>query len=223
MTIPNPYFSNVPCIGDLEIDYIIVENECPIVFICKDRNNDLYFCNCVTMQNVQKWAITKISKETIMNYFKNEISNYEIFKNSSHKIYIVTWNFGYKKENNKIVSSDKVLDDDLPPRDSYLYADEGEFDDYIELLENRDSFSSSLKIEQLILTDNLSQVVEKTLDFTDDFTSYSHKNDSGIKYNSDVVLSKHFMSSRTRKSLSSNVSYSSTEFSYVSNDLKYAS
>ena len=30
--IPKPYFSNVPDLGDLELDYVVVENECPIVF-----------------------------------------------------------------------------------------------------------------------------------------------------------------------------------------------
>lgn len=28
--IPKPYFSNVPNLGDLELDYVVVENECHI-------------------------------------------------------------------------------------------------------------------------------------------------------------------------------------------------
>ncbi len=135
--IPTPYFSNIPNIGDLTIDYIFAELDCPIIFTCKDKNNKIYFCICVTMENIQKWAITKVDIDCLKNYFNNEISNYEMFVNSPNPIYILTWNYGCKKEDCKIVSSDMISDDDLPPKNTYINADDGEFDDYIQILNNR--------------------------------------------------------------------------------------
>ena len=220
---PNPYFQNVPQIGDLIMDYVIVENECPIVFICKDKNDSLYFCNCVTMQNIQKWAVTKISKEILIGYFKNRMSNYEIFKNSLYNIYIITWNFGYERENYKIVSNDNVSNDDLPPKDSYLCAEDGEFDDYIELLNNRDLIIDSLKFEQLLATNPSSKIIKKTLDFTNVFTNISSKDSDDIKYNSGASLSKHFLNFITKRSLDENVNYSFKGYCSVCSELKYAS
>ena len=126
--IPKPYFSNVPNLGDLELDYVVLENECPIVFFCKDNQGRVYFCNCVTMQNIQKWTITRIDDETVIKYYNSEISNYEIFKNSPYDIYVATWNYGYESEIYKIVSSTEISDEDLPPKDSYLYLDTSLFD-----------------------------------------------------------------------------------------------
>lgn len=75
------------------------------------------------MQNIQKWAITRIDDETVIKYYNSEISNYEIFKNSPYDIYVATWNYGYESEIYKIVSSAEISDEDLPPKDSYLYID----------------------------------------------------------------------------------------------------
>lgn len=207
--IPNPYFSNVPDLGDLELDYVVVENECPIVFFCKDKQDKLYFCNCVTMQNIQKWVITEIERKTIIKYFKGLISNYEIFKNSHHKVYVVTWNYGYKSENYKIVSSANVSDDDLPPKDSYLCADPGEYDDYIEILDNRSKNNYSKKRERLFTKYYEARfkeiVIEKSVITVDDL----HESGFNSKYNSGFEFSKNITNTDT-----DNLKFSRKQYSY---------
>ena len=134
---PSPYFSNVLEIGDLTLDYVFAEQDCPIIFTCKDKNDKLYFCVCITMTNIQKWVLTKVSFNRLKDYINNRISSYDMFKNSENKLFVLSWNYGYSKENCKIITSEKVTDDDLPQKNAFLDAYDDEFNDYIEIVSNR--------------------------------------------------------------------------------------
>lgn len=124
MYIPNPYFKNVPEIGDLVLDYIFVENDCPILFTCKSTDS-LYLCLCRTNIGVQQWVVSEISIHTLANMIHNRISIYDAFKKDNRKAYIVTWQKGYAKEGYKILRSSEIKDEDLPDEDVFL-DDDGE-------------------------------------------------------------------------------------------------
>lgn len=124
MYIPNPYFKNVPEIGNLVLDYIFVENDCPILFTCKSKDS-LYLCLCRTNIGIQKWIISEISIYTLASVIHNRISIYGAFKKDDNKACIVTWQKGYAKESYTILRANEIKDEDLPDEDVFL-DDDGE-------------------------------------------------------------------------------------------------
>lgn len=191
--IPSPYFSNVLEIGDLTIDYVFAEQDCPIIFTCKDKNDKLYFCVCITMTNIQKWVLTRISFNRLKDYIDNKISSYEMFKNSENKIFVLSWNFGYSKENCKIITSRDVTDDDLPQKNAFLEAYDDEFNDYIEIIRNRMIMNKELSfIKRMCYLDQSSSINIKqpliNIAFDEDTVDKTLMNDTNSFYKTSIVF-----------------------------------
>ena len=78
MYIPNPYFSNVPYIGDLTLDYILMEDGYPVLFVCK--SNEKYFlCVCRTLIPEQKWVVSEILFKDLVRLLQCDIDVYDAF------------------------------------------------------------------------------------------------------------------------------------------------
>ncbi len=157
MNIPNPYFSNVPEIGNLSLDYVFAGQDCPIIFTCRDTKGNLYFCICVCMTKTQIWLLTKVSSERMVQYINNRISNNEMFLESKNKIFVLEWQPGMDTENCEITNSQDIEDDRLPPKKVYLDAYENEFDDYISVLFNREAFNKQFLYNELLKSNPIKQ------------------------------------------------------------------
>lgn len=117
--------------GDLYVDRILFESYFPIIFTCRDANNDIFICVCC--QNNRegcKWLVGKTDKSSIIKMLKDEITIRDLLLNfSSEKIsvdyidgkYVVSYR-------NSDWNEDSIY---LPKKDSYMYVEEGEFDDDI--------------------------------------------------------------------------------------------
>lgn len=137
MYIPNPYFKNVPKIGNLILDYIFVENGYPILFVCKTEENDLYICLCREIYGRQKWVISEINLNILEKLIQNKISVYDAFKKHEGKAALIFWSREKTSEDYTVFSSCKDIEDkDLPDKDFYL-DDEGESEGYLKQVKNR--------------------------------------------------------------------------------------
>lgn len=118
MYIPTPYFKNIPGIGDLEMDHIFLEDNYPILFICKNEEEKLYLCLCRTVVSEQKWLISEISLQTLEDLIYNNVSIYDAFKANNH-IYIIHWHKTnqYKYD---IIPTANISDFDLPDKTIFL-------------------------------------------------------------------------------------------------------
>ena len=126
MKIPEPYFSNVPEIGDLVYLYTFYELERPILFVCRDKKNKLYICSCCELYPQLTWVIANIKAETLISLIHNKCAIAEVFKKGSPK-YIIQWNAKSKNENDtKVESFEQSM---LPDNDEFLDAEEAEFAD----------------------------------------------------------------------------------------------
>ena len=126
------YFKNIPEIGDLTLDYVFAESDCPIIFTLKDKKNKLYFCVCTLMTGRQVWVLRQVMPKEISRYINNEISSYDLFKKYHGGIYVLSWNYGYKQEQCDIFSSVLVPDEVLPQKDVYFYGSTEEMVDALE-------------------------------------------------------------------------------------------
>lgn len=148
MYIPKPYFENIPHIGDLELDYIFYDNGYPILFTCK-KDNLLYLCLCRTVVDEQKWIISEIDVEILEKLMKDEISIYDAFKAKGGRACIAIWSKENPIEEYMVLQSSQLSDEDLPENDLFL-DDEGESDEYLEMLKNRIQMSNNIRLDSYI-------------------------------------------------------------------------
>lgn len=118
--------------GQLYIDRVLFESYFPIIFTCVNDNKEIFICVCC--QNNEKgckWLIGKTNGINIIRMLRNEITIRQLLlEYSSGRIsvdyvgneYVVAYNNSDWDENSSY----------LPKDDSYMYAEEGEFDEEID-------------------------------------------------------------------------------------------
>lgn len=122
----------------LYIDKIIFESYFPIIFTCKDDKNNIYMCVCC--QNNEKgikWLVGKTDSKSIVKVLEDKITIRELLLyNTEERISIEYINGDYSVEyNNSDWKENSIY---LPKKDSYIYADEGEFDEEIKYFQSLD-------------------------------------------------------------------------------------
>ena len=108
------YFKDIPIIGDLYfykngLDY---DGE-PLIYICKDKNNKLYFCQTIGISYIRETLIFYISRLNILKLFLNKISIRNLY-NKSQNIYYVNSQGGF------FITNKEEIKDWLPDSDIYL-------------------------------------------------------------------------------------------------------
>lgn len=56
-------FSNCYLLGPLFYDKILIEEDCPMFFTCRDANNNEYMCAYCTKSKCPKWLMMKMKKD----------------------------------------------------------------------------------------------------------------------------------------------------------------
>lgn len=151
MYIPNPYFTNIPQIGNLVLEHIFVEDGYPILFICSAKDNKLYLCLCRDTYKIQKWIISEINVDILEKLIHKKISIFDAFKNHAGKAVLAFWSRqDGETERFKVLSSCKeIASGDLPEKDFY-YLDDGESESYLQQVKNRIRNEEFTIIEQRI-------------------------------------------------------------------------
>ena len=163
MKIPKPYFRNIPLIGDLDVDFIIFQADYPVLFTCKDICDNIYLCVCCEVREQQRWIVSPIKSSTIVGMLENKITLYDAFKFGNGKRYIITWEFESKVEDVKVVDFSDIDLLDLPVQGEYFEAEEHEFDDYIEKLEQSESLCKNSIISEQTIEYIMSSQKRKTV------------------------------------------------------------
>lgn len=157
MYIPNPYFSNIPQMGDLILDYIFVEDGYPILFVCKSYER-YFLCVCRTLIPAQKWIVSEILLDDLKKLLKGEIDIHDAFiSNKNGKSCIVKWRPTAIKVKYRVRPTSSLNLNEIPEKGIFL--DEDEIGNYLEQLENRVSVEEENNVrmesvnEQYIATD----------------------------------------------------------------------
>ena len=117
--------------GKLCVDRIFFKSYFPIIFTCKNESDDIFICVCCQNNDKGcKWLVGKTDGTSIIRMLKNKITIREMLcKYSSEKISVDYVNGEYRIEYaNSDWDEDSIY---LPKEDSYMFAEEGEFDDDI--------------------------------------------------------------------------------------------
>lgn len=117
--------------GILYIDKILFESAYPIIFTAKNQKEELFLCVCCQgNEKGFKWLVGKTDPVSIIDMLQDKITVRDVLlKKSFGKISV-----DYDKEGYRVDFCNSDWDDNsyyLPKKDSYMFADEHEFDEEI--------------------------------------------------------------------------------------------
>ena len=117
--------------GELYIDKILFETYFPIIFTCKNENNDIFICVCCQCnENGCKWLVGRTNGSFIVRMLQNEITIRQLLLDCcTEKISVDYKNHEYVIAYNN--SDWNEESDYLPKKDAYIDAEGGEFDEEI--------------------------------------------------------------------------------------------
>ena len=148
MYIPVPYFKNVPKMGNLVLDYVIIEDGYPVLFVCKNGKS-LYLCLCRALRPEQKWIISEVDRKTLEALASRELSISAAFTAMSTRTCIAKWSKLDPRERYSIFQTSELSASNLPASTLYLNEDDAEdMLDYIQSLKNQEEISNYLKGEK---------------------------------------------------------------------------
>ncbi|MBD5585157.1 MAG: hypothetical protein HDQ88_08745 [Clostridia bacterium] len=145
MTIPSPFFKDVPSIGDLEVEQVLEEYHVLLLFTCLDKHGNRYLCVCYNIHLHQDWLVVPVTTETLVSLLRNEMMIRQALAQVDKNAIAVTLDYETRKETYKELRHDsdelkelirtlKELDVpmDATPTDD---GDQESFEEYIEKLE----------------------------------------------------------------------------------------
>lgn len=124
------YFENVTNVGNLYLQHIFNTFEYePILFVCSDDYNNLYFCICSDFRYTQKWIIVKTDVDILNKLVLGKIDILSVFTSKKEMIEAVA------SANSDICYEQKNINDinflDLPKAGTLLKCDIEEYNKFI--------------------------------------------------------------------------------------------
>lgn len=116
--------------GQLYVEKVFLETYFPVIFTCtNDDNEDFFAVCCKSDASGCKWLIAKIDPEGIIELLSNSITMRDLLLTAKDKFSVdyieKQYSISYDQE---VFAANSVF---LPKKDSFMYAEEGEFDDEI--------------------------------------------------------------------------------------------
>lgn len=129
----NLYFKNVTEIGDLFLDNVLYEFEGePILFLCLDKYNQIYFCLCSDFRYEQKWIVAKCDIDILELLVEKKIDILSLFM-ASKNLFIIKMDLQGNEASSKI-NTEEVNELDLPEKGVYLKGNKDDLKKYLRSL-----------------------------------------------------------------------------------------
>jgi len=131
MSYPIPYFQDVPSYGNLSIEYIVIDDAYPVLFVLENTSKKRFICVCCDIRQEQRWIINPVGHEDLYKLLCNHITLMECFLVGSADKVIAVHSYETNMDNYRLVTRDELDTDDLPMSGEYLDAQCGEHSEYI--------------------------------------------------------------------------------------------
>ncbi|MEI0488781.1 hypothetical protein [Brachyspira pulli] len=134
----NKIYFNIPEYGGLYIDYIILEEAFPILFVLKNYHNDFFISLCYEIKDKQSWILNKVDIKHLVDLFtgKIDLRNIFLYNKNENKI-IINMNYDTEYETFQYVSENNLIDMKILFDESdFLDNEDGEYTEYINKLKN---------------------------------------------------------------------------------------
>lgn len=162
--LPDPYFTNIPTIGNLSMDWVLVEYDYILLSVLKDTHDNKYLCVCYDTRGSQQWLITPVSIKHLMELFLNKRDVASVFKNRTTKI-MATLDYETRQETFELVEPDLVPAEAYPEDGIYLDATEADWRYMVYTRNSRNSWENSpekrLWCSKLPLPQSFSKILDQ--------------------------------------------------------------
>ena len=136
MSFPIPYFQDVPSYGNLSIEYIIIDDTYPVLFVLTNASKERFICVCCDIRQEQRWIINPVGPEDLYKLLCNNITMLECFLiGQSYKV-IAVHSYETDTDSYRLVARDELDTNDLPVSGEFLDAQSYEHSEYIITLLN---------------------------------------------------------------------------------------
>lgn len=132
MRIPDPYFEDVPCYGDLRMEKVIVDYVYPLLSVLKDSKGQRYLCMCFDTRGAQRWLVTPIRNVDLIKLLQNSITLSKPFEANYAKKILATRDYESKSDSFCVLNAEDIPSENLPAEGEYLDAEDNEWKDYID-------------------------------------------------------------------------------------------
>ena len=155
--------------GQLNIDKVFFESYFPIIFTCRSSNNKLFFVVCYKNNSEGcKWLVAKTNSAAIIRLLKDEITAREVLLQSQER-FSVDYNGAYAfNESDEDFNASSIY---LPKKDSYMYAEEGEFDEEIVYYSNANTIVYAKENYKNVI-ENIATINENLEDISEALNSF---------------------------------------------------
>lgn len=162
MIMNKRYFTNI--VGDLQfiMEYVFIEYERPILFLCKEeQSEEKFLCLCYECRQVQKWILARVDEDIIYDMVCGERSVRQAFLDGQEWILV---EYDGTEEKSRRASAKELLSNTeiLPDEDVNL--DEDERDEYLNFL--ADKYKRSIQrivCDSMKILEGLSEEMRKAL------------------------------------------------------------
>lgn len=125
-------------LGPLYLDMVLVEATRPLFFTCIDNNDRMYACSCHCADGEKcQWVVVPTTCEKMIEVLTDRITIRDVFDGSDEDVFLVTLYAGASRKVVEQVNLSQLPEDILPTPGYYMEAEEGEFDEEIAELRNR--------------------------------------------------------------------------------------
>lgn len=125
-------------LGPLYLDMVLVEATRPLFFTCIDNNDKMYACSCHCADGEKcQWVVVPSTCEKMIEVLTDRITIRDVFDGSGGDVFLVTL---YAGDREKVVEKTDLRHlpkDILPTPGYYMEVENGEFDEEIAELRNR--------------------------------------------------------------------------------------
>lgn len=91
----------------------------PLLCVCKDEDEKLYFCNCTEVRSEERWVLYPATKRQIEQIVSKSKTPAEVFQNG-HVVYMYTISLDTDQGTLKELTVDELPDADRLPEGEYV-------------------------------------------------------------------------------------------------------
>lgn len=125
----------IPMFKELELDTILFESKCPVLFTCKNRKDIYLFLCCLVNAKIVKWIGTKTNYDILIKLLQNKITIREAFLEVNKEKIVIEYDGQDVLYN--VVDKTLVPLELLPTDGEYMDAEEDEYAEEIAKFEDR--------------------------------------------------------------------------------------
>lgn len=91
----------------------------PLLCVCKDEDEKLYFCNCTEVRSEERWVLYPATKRQIEQIVSKSKTPAEVFQNG-HVVYMYTISLDTGRRTLRELTVDELSDADRLPEGAYV-------------------------------------------------------------------------------------------------------